>query len=78
MSASLFLKIRLALYFMWIIFILFEGVSKIKNILIIFGFIGALIAVWRLSGTIGVICMMISNTVGIDPLITEVQYYLNS
>lgn len=78
MSASLFLKIRLALYFMWIIFILFEGVSKIKNILIIFGFIGALIAVWRLSGTIGVICMMISNTVGIDPLIIEVQYYLNS
>lgn len=90
---------------------LFEGVSKIKNILIIFVLIGALTAVWRLSGTIpfilyysvdlikpeifvlstfllcclmsaligtsmgtagtiGVICMMISNTVGIDPLIT--------
>ena len=90
---------------------LFEGVSKIKNILIIFGLIGALTAVWRLSGTIpfilyysvdlikpeifvlstfllcclmsaligtsmgtagtiGVICMMISNTVRIDPLIT--------
>lgn len=49
---------------------LFEEVSKIKNILIIFGFIGALTAVWRLSGTIGVICMMIYNTVGIDPLIT--------
>lgn len=90
---------------------LLEGVSKIKNILIIFGLIGALTAVWRISGTIpfilfysidlikpeifvlctfllcclmsaligtsmgtagtmGVICMMISNTLGINPLIT--------
>ena len=89
---------------------LLEGVSKIKNILIIFGLIGALTAVWRISGTIpfilyysvdlikpeifvlctfllwclmssligtsmgtagtmGVICMMISNTLGINPLI---------
>ena len=90
---------------------LLEGVSKIKNILIIFGLIGALTAVWRISGTIpfilyhsvdlikpeifvlctfllfclmssligtsmgtagtiGVICMMISNALGINPLFT--------
>ena len=90
---------------------LMEGVLKIKNILIIFGLIGILTAVWRISGTIpfilyysvnlikpeifllstfllcsamsfligtsmgtagtmGVICMMISNTIGIDSLMT--------
>lgn len=94
-----------------IVNMLMEGVLKIKNILIIFGLIGILTAVWRMSGTIpfilyysvdlikpeifvlstfllcctmsfligtsmgtagtmGVICMMISNTIGINPLIT--------
>lgn len=94
-----------------IISMLMVGVLKIKNILIIFGLIGVLTAVWRISGTIpfilyysvdlikpeifvlstfllccamsfiigtsmgtagtmGVICMMISNTIGINPLMT--------
>lgn len=94
-----------------ILSMLMEGVLKIKNILIIFGLIGVLTAVWRISGTIpfilyysvdlikpeifvlstfllccamsfligtsmgtagtmGVICMMISNTIGINPLMT--------
>lgn len=94
-----------------IVSMLMEGVLKIKNILIIFGLIGALTAVWRISGTIpfilyysvdlinpeifvlstfllccamsfligtsmgtagtmGVICVMISNTIGINPLMT--------